>query len=53
MNYCGDCPVCEEPVDFDDAGFCSECGMAFHWAECGSWYGSKHCCNNCAPQEEE
>lgn len=50
---CGNCPVCDELVDHSEAGFCTACGRAFHWNECGRWVGSKHTCDNCAEPEPE
>jgi hypothetical protein len=47
FEYCGDCPVCNKPVDHSDAGFCGKCGSAFHWGDCGTWGGSEHICNKC------
>jgi len=47
FEYCGDCPVCGDPVNHSDAGFCDACGKAFCWGSCGTWRGSKHCCNEC------
>jgi hypothetical protein len=55
MEYCGQCSVCDEPVDHKDAGFCEICGSAFHWGDCGEWgidyygdsYDDIHMCHNC------
>ncbi len=49
----GACVVCEEQIDFDDAGVCGECGKAFCWSRCGGWAGSEHRCNNCGGDEDE
>ena len=49
---CGCCPVCEEQIDFADAGVCKTCGEAFHWNCCGGWVNGKHCCDNCAEDIE-
>lgn len=50
---CGSCIVCDEPVDHSEAGFCKSCQQPFHWANCGNWHGSDHCCDNCKPQDTE
>lgn len=50
---CGDCCVCDEPVDHSDAGFCATCKGAFHWHRCGGWHGSEHACENCHSTEDE
>ena len=47
FEYCGDCPVCREPVDHSDAGFCKQCGNPFHWHECGGWHNGNHVCSQC------
>lgn len=52
FEYCGDCPVCSDPVDHSDAGFCAECGNAFCWGSCGTWHGSSHVCFECVPEDE-
>jgi len=43
----GNCNVCGNPLDHSDAGFCEECGQAFHWNNCGRWLNNKHCCDTC------
>lgn len=53
FEYCGDCPICAEPIDHTDAGFCVDCKHAFHWGDCGTWDVSKHKCNNCLPKENK
>ncbi len=53
FEYCGDCPVCDEPVDHTDAGFCGDCGKAFHWGDCGTWEERQHKCNNCMKEGNE
>ena len=45
--YVGDCPVCGEPVDESDAGYCGICGCSFHWSVCGGWVDSVHQCDKC------
>lgn len=47
FEYCGDCPVCGEPVDLEDMGVCHICKQAFHWGDCGDWGVSEHVCNEC------
>jgi hypothetical protein len=49
---CGLCPVCDDPVDHSDAGFCVHCGLAFHWSGCGQWHDDQHTCNNCKPKDD-
>ena len=44
---CGECCVCGELVDHQDAGFCGGCKGAFHWTRCGEWGPSEHECRNC------
>lgn len=51
FEYCGDCPVCREPVDHSDAGFCKQCGNPFHWHECGGWHNGNHVCSQCQESE--
>ncbi len=29
IEYCGDCVVCDEPVDSSEMGACKSCGSAF------------------------
>lgn len=53
FEYCGDCPVCNNPVDHSGAGFCVSCGLPFHWGSCGGWGGQKHACNGCEEQQEQ
>ena len=53
MDYVGECPVCEEPVDESDAGYCAMCGCAFHWGSCGEWHGNEHYCNNCNDENDQ
>lgn len=53
FEYCGDCSVCNKPVDHSDAGFCDDCGGVFHWTRCGGWGPSKHRCNNCGGDTDE
>ena len=43
----GQCCVCEEELDHQDAGFCKDCGGAFCWSDCGGWGPDGHRCNNC------
>lgn len=50
---CGECHVCEEELDFSDAGVCKTCGLGFHWNACGRWLRGEHCCDECANGEEE
>jgi|AZII01.1.fsa_nt_gi hypothetical protein len=47
FEYCGECTVCNEPVDLSDMGNCSECGSVFHWGDCGTWNNGQHMCQNC------
>jgi hypothetical protein len=49
MEYCGQCPVCDDAVELSDMGSCQLCGQAFHWSDCGDWseVGNYHVCNNC------
>lgn len=47
FEYCGECSVCDEPVDHGDMGNCESCHQIFHWGECGGWEGDKHMCNTC------
>ena len=49
---CGNCPVCDDVVDFSDAGVCKTCGLAFHWNECGGWHAGEHTCFECVPEDE-
>lgn len=51
FDYCGDCRVCNEPVDIDDSGFCVICKSVFHWGRCGDWGASGHICNDCKEEE--
>lgn len=53
FEYCGECPVCDSPVDHSDAGFCDSCGRAFHWGKCGTWINGKHCCFECGSEDDE
>jgi len=53
MEYCGECPVCDDIVEFDESGFCSECGQPFHWGYCGGWLDDRHKCDNCRTDEEK
>lgn len=53
MMPCGDCPVCDEMVDHSEAGFCADCGNAFHWTRCGTWWDGEHRCENCQEEEED
>ncbi|HAS6603873.1 TPA: hypothetical protein NJ322_004343 [Vibrio parahaemolyticus] len=53
IEYCGDCVVCDDPVDLSDMGACKSCGGAFHWGQCGEWHGNEHTCSNCMPDDEE
>ena len=49
MEYCGECVVCDEPVEHSDMGNCGTCGGVFHWGDCGSWHDDKseHACKTC------
>jgi hypothetical protein len=51
MEYCGDCCVCEEPVDHHDMGNCGDCGQVFHWGNCGSWGVHAHQCDTCKEEQ--
>jgi len=53
FEYCGDCCVCDEPVDETGSGVCGECGSVFHWTACGGWAGAKHRCDNCGGDEDD
>jgi hypothetical protein len=53
FEYCGDCPVCGEMVDFSEAGFCKTCGQSFHWGRCGTWFHNDHTCNYCIKYIED
>lgn len=48
-DFCpvGECVVCGEQLDFNEAGFCELCKQPFCWGECGGWNFGKHMCNNC------
>ena len=50
---CGDCCVCDDPLDHSEAGFCKSCGGGFHWNLCGRWSRSEHTCDNCMPADDE
>ena len=52
MEFIGECCVCEELLDLEDAGFCEYCGEAFCWSNCGDWYNGVHCCENCKEEED-
>ena len=45
--YVGDCGVCGESVDENEAGHCQGCKQVFHWSRCGGWHNSAHVCNRC------
>lgn len=47
MEYCGECRVCDEPVDLKDMGACATCGNVFHWGQCGEWGPDGHECEEC------
>lgn len=47
MEIMGQCPVCDDTLEYDDAGFCKSCGQAFCWGDCGTWFDGEHCCGNC------
>ena len=49
----GACVVCEEQLDFQDAGGCVDCGHSFCWSDCGDWGPDGHRCNNCGGDEDE
>ena len=53
MMPCGDCPLCDEMVDHSEAGFCVDCGAAFHWHRCGTWGVGGHQCDNCQKEDDE
>lgn len=52
FEYCGNCVICSDPVQIDDAGHCGACGQPFHWGTCGDW-GIGQKCNECLDDEEE
>jgi len=47
------CVICDEPLDHQDAGFCVDCGGAFHWSSCGNWGENDHKCNICGGFDDE
>ena len=49
----GNCVVCDDPLDFDESGFCAFCKGAFCWSMCGGWDAGKHACLNCTNPERE
>lgn len=51
-EYCGQCAVCDDPLEIDEAGFCSRCGQPFCWPYCGGWIDGEHVCNNCIDEHE-
>ncbi|EHK2883961.1 hypothetical protein J7H88_003583 [Vibrio parahaemolyticus] len=53
LEYCGDCCVCDEPVDLSEMGACKSCNNTFHWGDCGEWHNGQHTCHNCMPDDEE
>lgn len=57
FEFCGVCPVCDDPVDHSESGVCACCGEVFHWGSCGTWGkyekdgSTEHVCNNCMIEE--
>ncbi len=47
FEYAGECCVCGELLDMEEAGFCGDCGGSFCWSQCGGWGSSKHRCSDC------
>ena len=53
LCYVGECSACDTSVYEPDAGYCAECGYAFHWITCGGWHGDDHVCDVCRDNPEE
>ena len=46
----GLCPICEDELDFEDAGICDTCNRPFCWPHCGGWGDEGHECSECAEE---
>ena len=49
----GQCAICDDDLDHEDAGFCDICKRQFCWGYCGEWLDGKHACQECIAREED